>query len=96
MEKENQINDNLHREKTEPSTEDSQLKAKYHHAPLHAQRPRDRYFKIRNILNILFMLGAVIGLIIWYISSSKTEGLIIILAAVVLKIIEVALRMFHK
>jgi fatty acid desaturase len=96
MEKENQINDNLHREKTEPSTEDSQLKAKYHHAPLHAQRPRDRYFKIRNILNILFMLGAVIGLIVWYISSSKTAGLIIILVAVVLKIIEVALRMFHK
>ena len=96
MEKESKIDNNLQEKVTDPSAEDRQLKAKYHHAPLHAQRPRDRYFKIRNILNILFMLGAVIGLIIWYISSSKTAGLIIILVAVVLKIIEVALRMFHK
>lgn len=82
--------------KTEDTTENSTLKAKYHHAPLHVQRPRDRYFKIRNILNILFMLGAVIGFIIWYTSNSKTAGLVILLAAVILKIIEVALRMFHK
>lgn len=51
----------------------------------------DRFFKIRNILNIIFILGAVIGVLL-YVYSSQTVGTIIILISMVFKIIECILR----
>lgn len=51
----------------------------------------DRFFKIRNILNIIFTLGAVIGVLL-YVYSSQTVGTIIILISMVFKIIECILR----
>lgn len=57
----------------------------------------DSTFKTRNILNLLFMLFAVIGLVV-YVSSEgmKTLALVLILIGVVLKIVEVGIRLFHK
>jgi len=55
---------------------------------------QDRFFKIRNILNIIFILGAVVGLLVYFFVA-QTPGTIIILAAMAFKIIECALRFMH-
>ena len=49
---------------------------------------------IRNIMNFVFMLGAVVGLIVYF-SHSKETGTYIILCAMVVKFFEAALRMFN-
>ena len=48
---------------------------------------------IRNILNIIFMLGAVVGLC-FYFSGHKESGTYIILVSMVVKFAEASLRMF--
>ena len=61
----------------------------------HRQREskqRDRFFKIRNMLNIIFMIGALVGMVFYFWSNRQTIGIIIILAAIVFKIIECCLR----
>ena len=47
--------------------------------------------KIRNWLNLIFMIGAVIG-VIWYLTKDKTAGTYIILIAMCFKIAESSLR----
>lgn len=49
---------------------------------------------IRNVMNFVFMLGAVVGLIVYF-SHSKETGTYIILCAMVVKFFEAALRMFN-
>lgn len=56
----------------------------------HDKEP-DRFLGIRNILNIIFMLGAVIGLI-FYFFIHQTTGTIAILTAMVFKVVECILR----
>ena len=53
-----------------------------------------RFLKIRNILNIIFMIGAIAG-VIFYITSSQTTGIIIIMSSMVFKIAECCLRFFR-
>ncbi len=48
---------------------------------------------IRNWLNIIFMLGAVVGLV-YYFTGHKETGIYIILVAMVIKFAEASLRMF--
>ena len=48
--------------------------------------------KIRNVLNIIFMVMAVIG-VIYYLSKDRTVGTYIILIAMCFKIAESSLRM---
>ena len=48
--------------------------------------------QIRNILNIIFMIGAVIG-VVYYLTVDKTAGTLIILTAMCFKIAESSLRM---
>lgn len=70
--------------------------------PHHRQRRlieydgRDKMFKVRNTLNIAFMILAVIGLILWTQTDWQNTGICIILAGVALKIVEVTLRLFKK
>lgn len=52
---------------------------------------RDRYFKTRNILNIVFMLGVVVGMLIYFLSSRET-GTIVILVSMLFKVAECCLR----
>ena len=52
------------------------------------------FLKFRNVLNIIFMLGAVVGLLIYFLSD-ETTGVYVILAAMVFKMVEATLRMFH-
>lgn len=59
---------------------------------LHRQEPKDHFLPIRQKLNIIFMLGAIVGVAVYFLSESTTTGIIIILAAMVFKIIECILR----
>lgn len=70
--------------------------------PHHRQRRlieydgRDKMFKVRNTLNIIFMILAVIGLILWTQTDWHNTGISIVLVGVALKIVEVLLRLFKK
>lgn len=52
--------------------------------------------KIRNILNLIFMIGAVVGVILYLQKNEQTHmmGLYIILISMCFKIAESSLRMF--
>lgn len=65
--------------------------AKPDRPPFHKKPERDSFFAIRNILNIIFMVLAVTG-VIFYLCKQTQEGIIIVLAAMVFKMIECVLR----
>jgi len=54
----------------------------------------DSTLKLRNRLNLIFMLAAVVGVIV-YLCSSHDVGIIIMIAAVVVKAVEVVIRMIR-
>lgn len=54
----------------------------------------DRFFVIRNILNIIFMIGAVVGVLVFYFYG-RTPGLIIILTSMVFKMAECCFRLMR-
>lgn len=84
------------------SNENNETKTSYAVRPHHRQRRlidydgRDKMLKVRNKLNIAFMLLAVIGLILWTQTEYQTASTIVLIVGVVLKIIEVCLRLFKK
>ena len=51
--------------------------------------------KIRNVLNIIFMVTAVVG-VIYYLTKDRMVGTYIILIAMCFKIAESSLRMLNK
>lgn len=51
----------------------------------------DRYLRLRNILNLIFMLGALIGVLVYF-QWDKQTGTIIILVSMVFKIVECVFR----
>lgn len=55
------------------------------------ENKEDRYIVLRNILNIIFMIGAVIGVIVYF-KGSQDTGTIIILASMAVKIVECVFR----
>jgi mscS mechanosensitive ion channel len=67
-----------------------------HHKQKRLIDNNDDMLKYRNILNIIFMVLAIVGVIVYTQTNYKTTATIILIVAVVLKFIEVALRMFHK
>ncbi len=71
------------------------VRPQHHHRRL-GYSDRDNLFKVRNILNIAFMILAIIGVILWYSMNDHTIATIILLTGVVLKIAEVSIRLFHK
>lgn len=58
-------------------------------------RERTRIDYIRQWLNIIFMLGAVVGVIFYFLSDSNT-GVIILLTAIVFKFVECVLRVINR
>jgi archaellum biogenesis protein FlaJ (TadC family) len=59
------------------------------------EKKRDRFFVFRNVLNILFMIGAVVGVVLYLNSSDHTVATAIILTSIVLKFTECVLRMMR-
>lgn len=98
MQEDNKIQDTVNTE----SNENNVTKTSYVVRPQHRQRRlidydgRDEMLKVRNKLNIVFMLLAVIGLILWTQTEYQTASTIVLIVGVVLKIIEVCLRLFKK
>ena len=56
---------------------------------------RGKHFALRNWLNIVFLVGAVAGLLLYYLHSN-TVGTVVILAAMVFKMAESIIRMTDK
>ncbi len=54
-------------------------------------RQEDRYLKTRNILNTIFVVGAVIGMAIYF-WGNRTVGTIVILVSMAIKMVECVLR----
>ena len=55
------------------------------------ERQPDRYLKLRNMLNLIFMLGAIVGVCV-YLWGNSTVGTIIILVAMAFKMAECVFR----
>lgn len=51
-----------------------------------------KYLYIRNILNIIFMLGAIIGVIIYITTDFKDMATYIIIVSMIFKVAECCLR----
>lgn len=58
---------------------------------LHSRKPADRFFKLRNVLNVIFLLGAVAGVAVYYLHD-HTVGIIVILVSMIFKMAECCLR----
>ena len=54
----------------------------------------DRFFMVRNILNIIFMVGAVVGVLVLYFHD-KSMGTVIILVSMVFKMAECCFRLIR-
>ena len=62
----------------------------------HHRRPEDdKFFKIRNVLNIIFMIGAVVGVVV-FCFKDQTMGTIVILTAMAFKIAECCFRLIRQ
>lgn len=66
-----------------------------HRRSLHKPKERDKYFILRNILNIIFMVGAIVGCLIFY-YSDHLIGSIVIMGAMAFKFVECAFRIFNR
>lgn len=54
---------------------------------------KDQFLMVRQILNLIFMIGAVVGVII-FLTGNTVTGTIVILALMVFKIAECGFRFF--
>ena len=62
--------------------------ARHHRRP---QKERGKFFVIRQILNVMFMIGAVIGCV-FYVKFDERMGAILIIIAMAFKMAECVLR----
>ena len=76
------------------NTNETEYAVRPHHKQKRLIDNDNRMLKYRNILNIVFMLLAIIGVVLFTQTEYRTIATIILIIAVVLKFIEVALRMF--
>ncbi|MCD8296366.1 MAG: hypothetical protein LUC88_02215 [Prevotella sp.] len=51
----------------------------------------DRFFMLRNILNVIFIIGAVVG-VLMYFYKDEQAGTIVILVSMMFKIVECVFR----
>ncbi len=55
---------------------------------------KGRFFKLRNILNIIFILLCIVGMALFFYKSREVGGTLLI-AAVFIKLCECVLRIIH-
>lgn len=75
---------------TDINNEDSVL----HRPERHHRMPQERgkFFLLRNILNIVFIIGAIVGMIVYFFKSDEV-GIIIVLGAMAFKMCECVIRL---
>ena len=54
----------------------------------------DKFLKLRNVLNLIFMLGAIVGVAVYLLSDQDT-GIYIIMGSMAFKVVECTLRFIH-
>lgn len=76
--------------------EDNKMESSQHHDRdlQHINYSSGCFMKVRNLLNMAFIILAVVGMIIYF-SYGQSTGMTIMLAGVVIKIIETFLRFIH-
>ena len=96
-------NNNIQTEQAENSKLQEQPQTSYAVRPDHRHHRRLAYsdqnnmLKVRNYLNIAFMLLAIVGVILWtQLEESRNIAYIVLIVGVVLKIAEVCIRLFKK
>ena len=96
-------NNNIQTEQAENSKQQEQPQTSYAVRPDHRHHRRLAYsdqnnmLKVRNYLNIAFMLLAIVGVILWtQLEESRNIAYIVLIVGVVLKIAEVCIRLFKK
>lgn len=75
---------------------DNNSTSRVHRRPLEkmSYANKGRFFKIRNILNIVFILLAIIGMVV-YLYSNHFIGGTILIASIIIKFSESVLRIMH-
>lgn len=58
----------------------------------HRRKRADRYIGLRNVLNAVFMLGALAGVLVYYFCDTRT-GTIVILVSMLFKFVECVFRL---
>ncbi len=66
-----------------------------HHRREDESQRHDLMFKIRNVLNIAFMLIAIVG-VCFYLSGDAYRGIIIVLIAMAIKFAEATIRFMKQ
>lgn len=61
----------------------------------HRKPDANKYMMLRNILNMIFMIGALVGVGIYYFSNT-TLGTIVVLVSMVFKFVEYILRFIAR
>ncbi len=56
------------------------------------QPAKDHFRTTRQWLNLIFMIGGIVGVLLYLYHTPQTVGIIVILASMVVKFIECALR----
>ena len=58
-----------------------------------AEEPRSKtVFVIRQVLNIIFIIGAVVGCILYWVQPEPTIGILVVMTAMFFKMAECVLR----
>ena len=59
------------------------------------ERRHDHTLGLRNVLNIIFMIGAIIGAALYLFTDHTKMGVYIVLAAMAVKMVECCIRMLR-
>lgn len=96
MEENNNTTDNRTNDTTTDGTTDGNWHSAARPPHRHHRAPsEDRFFKIRNVLNIIFIVGAIAGMATFYLHD-RTTGTIVIITAMAFKIVECSLRFIRQ
>lgn len=56
------------------------------------QQERGKFFVLRNILNIIFIIGAIVGMLVYFFKNEEA-GIVIVLGAMAFKMCECVIRL---
>lgn len=56
------------------------------------ERRKQRFFRLRQILNTVFIIGAIVGVAMYYFSDVPQTGIIVVLCSMLFKIVECVFR----
>lgn len=79
---------NINGETIHDSEETLQDSIRRHRKP----KERGKFFLLRNILNVIFIIGAVVGMLMYF-YSSEDKGIIIVLGSMAFKMCECVIRL---